>query len=139
MQQHNTDIRRVMDALAKHKLVAYKGKCQFFVKEVEFCGHILGGGRRRPAPGKLMALEKWEEPRTVTALRGFLGFTNYYSTYVEKYAELAAPLMDKLKVNKQEGKKGSRTAVHFGPREKAVLCSAEGSASHGPIPPDRAA
>ena len=86
-----------MAALQKHSLVADRKKCQFFVKEIEFCGHILGGGKRRPSPGKLMALEKWEEPKTVTALRGFLGFTNYYSTYVPNYADLAAPLMDKLK------------------------------------------
>ena len=110
-----------MEVLKMHRLVADKKKCQFFVREVEFCGHILGGGKRRPAPGKLMALEKWEEPKTVTALRGFLGFTNYYSSYVPNYAALAAPLMEKLKVSKTEGKKGSRAAVHFGPEEKAAL------------------
>ena len=57
----------------------------------------------------------------MTASRGFLGFTNYYSTYVEKYAEHAAPLMELLKVGKSEGKKGSRVAVHFGPKEKAAF------------------
>ena len=51
-------------------------------------------------------VENWEEPKKVTALRGFLGFTNYYTTYVEIYAEIAAPLTEKLEVNKQEGKKG---------------------------------
>ena len=60
LKAHDTDIRRVLDALAEHKLVADIKKCKFFVKEVEFCGHILGGGRRRPSPGKLLALEEWE-------------------------------------------------------------------------------
>ena len=39
-----------------------RGGCQegtFFYPEVKFCGHILGGGTRRPEPGKLMAIEKW--------------------------------------------------------------------------------
>ena len=108
------DVRRVMEQLREHRLVADRKKCQFFVKEVEFCGHVLGGGKRRPAPGKLLALEKWEVPKTVTALRGFLGFTNYYSTYVKNYAELAAPLMEKLKVGRGEGKKGSKKPVSFG-------------------------
>jgi hypothetical protein len=106
-----------MDKLATHHMVVDEGKCKFFVKEVEFCGHILGNGQRRPAQGKLLALEKWEVPRSVTALRGFLGFTNYYSIYVPGYAELAAVLMEKLKVNKQDGKKGSRVRVNFGPEE----------------------
>ena len=62
MRAHDRDVRRVLAALGEHKLVADQKKCKFFVKEVEFCGHILGGGKRRPAPGKLMALEKWEPP-----------------------------------------------------------------------------
>ena len=80
------------------------GKWKLFVPEVEFCGHILGG-TRRPAPGKLHAIEKWEVPKTVTALRAFLGFTNYYSFNVKDYAKIVARLMDKLKVPRELGKK----------------------------------
>ena len=58
IQAHDRDIRCVLEALREHKLIADQKKCKFVVKEVEFCGHILGGGRRRPAPGKLMALTK---------------------------------------------------------------------------------
>ena len=63
---------------------------------------------RSPAPGKLLPIQKWELPRTVTELRGFLGLTNYFSEYVHHYAEVAAPLMAKLRLNRQDGKKGSR-------------------------------
>ena len=80
-------------------------KCRLFVPEVEFCGHILGGGIRRPAPGKLLAIEKWEPPRTISQLRSFLGFTNYYAQYVKEYAKLVAGLQEKLKVPKDIGKK----------------------------------
>ena len=121
VEQHDKDIRKVLRALEVNRMVVDRKKCKFFVKEVEFCGHILGKGQRRPAPGKLMALEKWEEPQTVTALRGFLGFTNYYSTYVPGYAELAAVLMEKLKVGKKEGKKGSKVRVNFGEEEKTAF------------------
>jgi len=113
LKAHDRDVRRVLEALKRHKLVADSWKCKFFVEEVEFCGHILGKGLRRPAPGKLMALEKWEEPRTVTALRGFFGFTNYYSSYVPNYANIVACLMDLLKVDKVEGKKGSKKPATF--------------------------
>ena len=83
-------------------------KCFFFVPEVEFCGYLLGKGVRKPAPGKLMAIEKWEPPTTVTRLRAFLGFTNYYSGFVEGYAKIVSPLMDCLQVNKKEGKKAAK-------------------------------
>jgi hypothetical protein len=80
--KHNEDVRKVLEVLKENKLVVDIKKCHFFVPEVEFCGHILGGGRRRPAPGKLMAIEKWEVPDTITKLRSFLGFTHYYNGYV---------------------------------------------------------
>ena len=97
LKKHERDLRQVLEECKNHKLQMSKKKCQFFVREVEFCGHLLSGGKRRPAPGKLLALAKWELPETVRALRGFLGFTNYYAGYVEGYAELAAPLQDMLK------------------------------------------
>ena len=118
IEQHDKDIRRVLEALGKEKMVADDRKCKWFVRKVEFCGHILGEGKRTPAPGKLTALELWEEPRTVTALRGFLGFTNYYSAYIQNYAELAADLMEKLKVGKVAGKKAAGSEWISGRRRR---------------------
>jgi hypothetical protein len=40
---------------------------------------------------------------------------------VEGYAELAAPLMDLLKVDRKAGKKGSKEAVVFGPKEREAF------------------
>jgi hypothetical protein len=81
------------------------------MKELEFCGHILREGRRSPAPGKLLSIQKWELPQTITELRGFLGITNYYSCYVHNYSTFSSPLMKKLQVGREEGKKGSQKAV----------------------------
>ena len=98
---HDRDIRRVLSLLVTEKLVADISKCKFFVPEVEFCGHILRNGTRSPAPGKLSAIEKWERPRTISELRAFLGFTNYYHTYIKDYASVVAKLQDKLKVPRE--------------------------------------
>ena len=43
----------------------------------------------------------------MTQLRGFLGLTNYYSSYVPHYADFSGPLTYKLRLNRQEGRKGS--------------------------------
>ena len=106
--KHFSDVLRVMELLKIDKFVADPKKCKFFVKEVEFCGHILGNGTRRPAPGKLRAIEKWEVPKTMSELRAFLGFTNYYSSYIHMYGEIVAALQEKLKVPREIGKKGSK-------------------------------
>lgn len=115
IDQHYQDIRRVMDILAKEKLVADWDKCKFFCDEVEFCGSVFGNGVRRPSPGKLMAVQKWELPQTITELRAFLGLTNQYSSYVDQYAEMVAPLQEKLKVPRSLGKKGSKHKIEWKP------------------------
>ena len=89
----------------KKKLYVVGKNCIFFQEEVIFCGHVLRQGRRSPAPGKLLPIQMWELPGTVTEFRGFLGLTNYFSEYVEHYADTAALLMGKLQLNRKDGKK----------------------------------
>ena len=96
-------------------------KMKLFMTEVEFCGHILKEGRREPAPGKLLSIQRWELPKTVTQLRGFLGLTNYYSSFVPHYAEFAGPLMSKLQLNRKDGKKGSRKVLVWLEGEKKAF------------------
>ncbi len=121
VEKHNFHIREVLKALKQEVLIADPDKCRFFLKEVEFCGHILGGGRRRPAPGRLLALQKWERPTTITALRSFLGFTNYYAICLEGYAHIVAKLQDKLKVSKKEGKKGSKLGITWDEEDEKLF------------------
>ena len=112
--QHEYDLLEVMQRLEENKLVCSPTKSKFFHLSIEFCGHILRHGARSPAPGKLLPVQKWEPPKTVTELRSFLGLTNYFSEYIPGYAGLAAPLMAKLKVKREDGKKGSRKPVELG-------------------------
>jgi hypothetical protein len=121
VRNHDKDLRRTLDLLAEHRIVADPAKCRFFVEEVEFCGHILRGGTRRPAPGKLLAVQRWELPPTVTALRAFFRLANYYSSYVPMYAALAAPLMDMLKGPREEPKKGSKKQLKWSENVRAAF------------------
>ncbi len=49
---------------------------RLFMRQVVFVGHVLGGGVRRPAPGKLAAVQMLQVPETVSALRAFLVLCN---------------------------------------------------------------
>ena len=89
---------RVLEVMRADQFVADPRKCKFLFKEVKFCGNILGNGVRRSAPGKLMAIEKWELPQKSTELRAVLCLKNYYSSYIHMYGKVGAPLQDKLKV-----------------------------------------
>ena len=121
LSNHEKDVRALLERLAEHQLIVEPKKAHMFVTEVEFCGHVLREGKRQPAPGKLLSIQKWELPRTVTQLRGFLGLTNYYSSYVPNYAEYAGPLMAKLQLNRQDGKKGSTRPIVWKESEKVAF------------------
>ena len=53
MEEHVEHLALVLEALEKHRLYAKPLKCIIGVSELEFCGHIVGGGRCRPTPTKV--------------------------------------------------------------------------------------
>ena len=64
----------------------------FGVTEILYLGHLLTGTSISPDPKKLEAVESWPTPQTVTQVRSFLGFTNYFRRFIQGYADLASPL-----------------------------------------------
>ena len=108
IKAHEKDLRQVLDVLDRHQMVFKPTKASLFVKEVEFAEHVVGHGLRRPMPGKLTALNHWERADTISELRSFMGFRNYYSGYVRMYAELSGPSHKMLQVWKFDGRKGSK-------------------------------
>ena len=101
---------KILDA---NQLICGPKKGKLFLKSVEFCGSLLDNGTRRPSPGKLVAIQKWKRPETLTELRGFLGCCIFYNTFVPNYAEFAAPLTELLKVGRDTGKAGSKVRVKW--------------------------
>ena len=79
LANHDRNVRALLNSLRKEELVPSVSKTDFFVRSVEVCGHLLENDTRRPVPGKMLALERWEKPDNVQELRGFLGLANYYS------------------------------------------------------------
>ena len=82
IEAHEKDLRRVLAVLDKHSMVCKPTKASRIVREVESAGHLVGHGQCGPMPGKLAALRHCEKPQTISELRSFMGFCNYYSGYV---------------------------------------------------------
>ena len=115
IEAHEKDLRRVLSELDKHNILCKPTKASLSVRELEFAGHVVGHGQRRPMPGKLASLHHWDKPQTISELGSFMGFCNYYSGYVRMYAELSGPLHKMLQVGKFDGRKGSKKNLAWTP------------------------
>ena len=95
---HEKELNIVLGILDKNQLICDPKKGKLFLESVEICGSLLANGTRQPSPGKILAIQKWKCPETMSALRGFLGCCNFYHTFVKDYAKYAATLTELLKV-----------------------------------------
>ena len=93
-----------------------KEKCFLFYTQVKYVGHTLHEGQHSPVPGKVAAVREWSEDmiRMPKLMKSFLGICNWYSTYILKYASLAAPLMGSLAGKYRYGpdKRTSKVPTH---------------------------
>ena len=63
----------VLQTLREKKLYSKLRKCDFWLKEVSFLGHIVSVEGIRVDPAKIEVVVNWKPPRSVTKVRGFLG------------------------------------------------------------------
>jgi len=101
VEEHEQHLRQVLRKLADHQLYAKASKCEFFRTEVDFRGHIVGADGLKMEPSKIKAISDWPTPANVTKVRSFLGFVNFYRSYIRNYSSITARLNDLTKKEKK--------------------------------------
>ena len=94
-QEHEQHLKIVLQTLSEKKLYAKLRKCDFWLKEVSFLGHIVSAEGIRVDPIKIEAVMNWKPPRNVTEVRSFLGLAGYYRRFVRGFFVIAS-LLTKL-------------------------------------------
>ena len=89
---HLTRLRGVFEWLAKAGLKLKPSKCKFFKSNLKYLGHIVSRDGKATDPRKIEAIKNWPKPNTVTEVRSFTGFTNYYRHFIKGYVKIARPL-----------------------------------------------
>ncbi|CAL9004077.1 unnamed protein product [Prunus brigantina] len=97
MTDHLTNLTAVFSVLRDHGLKLKLSKCEFAQPSMSYLGHVLSAAGVAVDPQKIHCIQEWPQPKTLKALRGFLGITGYYRKFVRHYGLLAKPLTDMLK------------------------------------------
>lgn len=94
IEEHKAHVERFLWRCREHKLFLKPSKVNLVVTETVFLGHKVGNGCVSPPQDRVEAIEKWPTPQNKTAVRSFLGATNFYRLFINHYATIAAPLHD---------------------------------------------
>jgi hypothetical protein len=84
-EEHAEHLKIVLQVLKEKKLYAKLSKCEFWLSEVSFLGHIISGSGIAVHPSKVEAVSQWETPKSVTDIRSFLGLAGYYRRFIEGF------------------------------------------------------
>ncbi|WVZ75793.1 hypothetical protein U9M48_023824 [Paspalum notatum var. saurae] len=89
-EEHEEHLRLVLQKLRDHKLYAKLSKCEFWLDQVPFLGHIVSKGGIMVDPSKISGAE------VVKEVRGFLGLAGYYRRFIESFSRIAKPMTSLL-------------------------------------------
>ena len=91
-EEHQSHLSVVLKLLREHQLYAKLSKCEFWLSEVKFLGHVVSKNGISVDPGKIESILTWEHPKNVFEIRSFLGLAGYYRRFVLDFSRLAAPM-----------------------------------------------
>ncbi|GKA64043.1 hypothetical protein Tco_0763649 [Tanacetum coccineum] len=75
LARESLSIRIVLELLKKEEPYAKFSKCEFWLQEVQFLGHVVNQNGIHMDPSKIEAVKNWKAPTTPSEIRSFLGLT----------------------------------------------------------------
>ncbi|GJY28600.1 putative reverse transcriptase domain-containing protein [Tanacetum coccineum] len=72
-EDHEVHLKLVLELLKKERLFAKFSKCEFWLQEVHFLGHMVNINDIHVDPSKIEAMKNWKALKTPLKIRSFLG------------------------------------------------------------------
>ncbi|GKE57640.1 putative reverse transcriptase domain-containing protein [Tanacetum coccineum] len=91
-EEHEVYLKLVLELLRKEKLYAKFSKCEFWLQEVHFLGHVVNQSGIYVDPSKVEAVKNWKAPTTPSEVQSFLGLAGYYQHFITNLSKIAKPL-----------------------------------------------
>jgi hypothetical protein len=87
----------VLQRLRDHQLYAKFSRCEFWLGEVSFLGHVISAEGISIDPGKVQDVFDWKPPKFVHQVHSFLGLAGYYRRFILNFSKISRPITDQLK------------------------------------------
>jgi hypothetical protein len=78
-------------------LYARFSKCELWIDEVPFFGHVISLEGIAVDPDKVQNVLDWKPPTSVTQVRSFLGLAAYYQRFLPNFSRIAKLITKLLK------------------------------------------
>ena len=91
-EEHIERLRGVFEKLSAAGLRLKQSKCEFCKPRITYLGHIVSKDGIETERKKVITIQEWLIPKTVTKVCSILGFMNYYHKFIPKYAQIAQPI-----------------------------------------------
>nr|GEW19678.1 hypothetical protein [Tanacetum cinerariifolium] len=92
-EEHANHLRTILELLRKEKLYAKFFKCDFWIRTVQYLGHLIDSQGLHVDPAKIEAVKNWASLTTPTEIRQFLGLTGYYHIFIKDFSKIANSLI----------------------------------------------
>ncbi|GKV53533.1 hypothetical protein SLEP1_g60053, partial [Rubroshorea leprosula] len=89
---HEKHLRIVLETLKRERLFAKFKKCEFWLDNVAFLGHVVTKDGISVDPQKIEAVVDWKRLNSVAEIRSFLGLAGYYRRFVGDFSRIALPM-----------------------------------------------
>ncbi|GJY30876.1 putative reverse transcriptase domain-containing protein [Tanacetum coccineum] len=100
-EEHEVHLKLILELLEKEKLFGKFLKCEFWLQEVHFLGHVVNIEGIHVDPSKIKAVKNWKTLKTPTEIRSFLGLAGYYRRFIANFLKIAKPLTLLTQKNKK--------------------------------------
>jgi hypothetical protein len=87
-QEHEEHLRKVLQRLRDCQLYAKLSKCEFWISEVLFLGHIINREGLVVDPKKVTTILDWKAPKDVRGIKSFIGMAGYYRRFIEGLSKI---------------------------------------------------
>jgi reverse transcriptase-like protein len=94
---YQQQVDHILQKIKDHDLFLKAKKCSFHKKQVKYLSIIIGQGKVEMDPVKVEGIAKWPVPMTVKDICSFLGFCNFYHSFIANFSTVARPLNDLMK------------------------------------------